>query len=241
MLAATVPVFVGFVRHELRVVRRGGTPLLALHLLRVWTVTLGLVVSIVFFGGVGVFFVVLTVFFQEGFGYSAFTAGLMFLPFAIGFTGASAVSGAIAARIGPRILNLGTLLMMMGLVGTIALARPGATALDERMLVLLFLVYGLGQGLVQPSLINTVVGSSGVSGEDAGSAAGLFLTTAQSSIALGVAAIGGVFFSRLGAAPDTSSYLDALSTALACNLALLAISFVLVLLLPRAARRLNRS
>ena len=59
------------------------------------------------------------------------------------------------------------------------------------LVVLLFLVYGVGQGLVQPSLINTVVGSSGVSGEDAlRSAAGLFLTTAQSSIALGVAAIG---------------------------------------------------
>ena len=58
-----------------------------------WTVTLGLLVSIVFFSGVGgVFFVVLTVFFQEGFGYSASTAGLMFLPFAIGFSGASAIA-----------------------------------------------------------------------------------------------------------------------------------------------------
>ena len=34
------------------------------------------------------------------------------------------------------------------------------------MLAAVFLVYGLGQGLAQPSLINAVVGSRGVSGED---------------------------------------------------------------------------
>ena len=73
-----------------------------------------------------------------------------------------------------------------------------------------------------------------------GSAAGLFLTTAQSSIALGVAAIGGVFFSRLGPTPSAASYLVALSSALSCNLILLIATFLLVLLLPRAGRILSR-
>jgi predicted MFS family arabinose efflux permease len=246
MLAGTLPVFVGFVLYERRVVRLGKSPLVALHLLGIGTIRLGLVLSVIFFSGVGVFFVVLTVFFQQGFGYSPLAAGLMFLPFAIGFSAASAVSGPVAARIGSRILNLGTLLMMVGLLGTIALARvaaaaPSPSALDERMLVVLFLLYGLGQGLAQPALINTVVGSSGVSGEDAGSAAGLFLTTAQSSIALGVAAIGGVFFSRLGTSPTTVTYFDALSSALYCNLVLQAATFLLVLWLPRAGLSPRRS
>jgi hypothetical protein len=90
-------------------------------------------------------------------------------------------------------------------------------------------------------VINTVVGSRGVSGEDAGSAAGLFLTTARSSIALGVAAIGGVFFSRLGPTPNAASYLDALSSALSCNLVLQIATFLLVLLLPRAGQIPSRS
>jgi hypothetical protein len=89
--------------------------------------------------------------------------------------------------------------------------------------------------------VNTVVGSSGVSGEDAGSAAGLFLTTAQSSIALGVAVIGGVFFSRLGTNPTPVTYLHALSSALACNLILQAATFLLVFWLPRAGRSPKRS
>jgi hypothetical protein len=105
------------------------------------------------------------------------------------------------------------------------------------MLVVLFLVYGLGQGLGQPALINTVIGNSGVSGQDAGSAAGLFLTTAQSAIALGVAAIGDVFFTRLGPAPTAMSYVDALSVALSCNLVLLGAAFVLMVVLPLPRRR----
>jgi len=55
-----------------------------------------------------------------------------------------------------------------------------------------------------------------------------FLTTAQSSIAFGVAAIGGVFFSRLGATPSAASYFDALLSALSCNLVLQAATFLLV-------------
>ena len=100
---------------------------------------------------------------------------------------------------------------------------------DPRALALLFLVYGVGQGLAQPALISTVLGGAGVGGEDAGAASGLFLTTAQSSLALGVAAIGDVFFARLGAAPNAQDYAAALADALACNLALQAATFLLVL------------
>ena len=104
------------------------------------------------------------------------------------------------------------------------------------MLVPLVLLYGLGQGLAQPALINTVVSSSGVTDEDAGAAVGLFLTTAQAVIALGVAAIGDVFFAQLGPQPTAATYCDALAGALSCNLVLLAATFLLVVLLWRVGR-----
>jgi MFS family permease len=50
MLVATLPVLGGFVGYERHVVRRGRSPLVALHLFQVATVTLGLVVSVAFFG-----------------------------------------------------------------------------------------------------------------------------------------------------------------------------------------------
>jgi predicted MFS family arabinose efflux permease len=244
MLATMVPVLVGFVLYERHVIRRGRTPLIALHLFRVGALRLGLVVSVVFFSTAGVFFVVLTVFLQAGLGLSAFRAGLMFLPFVIGFSASSTVSGPIANRIGPRIVNLGSFLMALGLLGIIALARISATTagsgtVNLQRLVPIFFVYGLGQGLGQPALINTVIGGAGVTGEDAGSAVGLFLTTAQSAIALGVAAIGDVFFSWLSETPTTATYLNALTASLACNFVLMVATFFLALLLPRrvAARR----
>jgi EmrB/QacA subfamily drug resistance transporter len=238
MLATMVPVAVAFVLYERQVIRRGRTPLIALHLFRIGALRLGLVVSVAFFSTAGVFFVVLTVFLQAGQGLSAFRAGLMFLPFAIGFSVSSTVSGPIANRIGTRIINLGTFLMALGLLGIIALvqmsnAASASMTVNLSLLVPIFFVYGLGQGLAQPALINTVIGGAGVTGEDAGSAVGLFLTTAQSVIALGVAAIGDVFFSWLSETPTTAAYLNALTASLACNFVLIVATFFLALLLPR--------
>jgi EmrB/QacA subfamily drug resistance transporter len=240
MLGATLPVLAAFVRHEQRVIRRGRSPLIALHLLRIRALQIGLVVSVVFFSTAGVFFVVLTLFFQSGLGYAAFRTGLMFLPFAIGFSASSMVSGPIANKIGPRIINLGTFLMAFGLLGIIAsahladVAGPSISG-GDRWFVAFFFVYGLGQGLAQPALINTVIGSAGVTGKDAGSAVGLFLTVAQSVIALGVAAIGDVFFAVLSGTPTMATYVDALTAALFCNFLLLVATFMLALLLPRRA------
>ena len=115
-------------------------------------------------------------------------------------------------------------MMVVGLAGVVIVAQA-----EPLLMVPGFLIYGLGQGLAQPAMINAVVGSAGVSGEDAGAAAGLFLTVAQSSIALGVAAIGDVFFARLGGAPDAVDYGAALVRALACNLVLLLAALTLVL------------
>jgi hypothetical protein len=73
-----------------------------------------------------------------------------------------------------------------------------------------------------------VIGSSGVADEDAGAVVGLFLTTAQAVIALGVAAIGDVFFARLGPQPTAATYCAALAGALSWHLVLLAATFLLV-------------
>jgi hypothetical protein len=81
-----------------------------------------------------------------------------------------------------------------------------------------------------------VIGANGIRGgigaDDTGSAVGLFLTTAQSCIAFGVAAIGDVFFARLGAAPVRADYLAAVSATLWCNLLLLTATFLLAFRLP---------
>ncbi len=136
------------------------------------------------------------------------------------------MSGRVTARLGPRILNLGIGLMMAGLL-TVLTGCPAG--LPVGWVVAGLAVYGIGQGLTQPALINIVIGGSGIRPDDTGSAVGLFLTTAQSCIAFGVAAIGDVFFGRLGPAPALADYLAALSLSLWCNLVLLAVTFALAL------------
>jgi hypothetical protein len=91
-----------------------------LDLLRNGAPWLGPGASAAFFSTAGVFFVVLTVFLQVGLGLSAFRTGLMFLPFAIGFSASSIVFGLIANRIGALIINLGTFLMVFGLLSITA-------------------------------------------------------------------------------------------------------------------------
>jgi len=180
---------------------------------------------------------VLTVTFQGGFGYSAFSTGMLFLPFALGFSAASALSGRVATLMRGRTISAGSLLMGIALLGLVTMiyVTQGQLLTDPRdrpLLVALFLVYGLGQGLAQPSFIHLVTTGASVNETDAGSAAGLFLTMAQSSLALGVAAIGDVFFVWLGPAPLPLNYVRALSAALTCNLGLQVLAFLLVLLLP---------
>src|SRR5258707_1384324 len=149
-------------------------------------------------------------------------------------------------RIGMRVINLGTVFMMVGLLGIIEFARAAAASpenalLQHGILTMLFLVYGVGQGFAQPALINLVVGSNGTTSEDAGSAAGIFLTVIHSSMALGVASIGDVFFWALGGSSTKASYLDALSKAFMCNLSLLVATFMIVLWFPKLARGLTRA
>jgi MFS family permease len=243
MVALVPPLMTAFVAHERNFLRSGGLPLIALHLFGNGTVTLGLMVSFLFYSGGAVFFVVLTVFFQEGYGLSPAATGLRFLPFALGFAAASSSSAAVARRIGMWVINLGTVLMIVGLCGIIEFARAAEASPENALLHhgMLFLVYGVGQGFAQPALINLVVGSKGTTSEDAGSAAGIFLTVIHSSMALGVASIGDVFFSALAGSSTKASYLDALSKAFVCNLSLLVATFMIVLWFPKLARGLTRA
>src|SRR4029077_6955000 len=156
MVALVPPLMTAFIAHERNFLRSGGLPLIALHLFGNGTVTLGLMVSFLFYSGGAVFFVILTVFFQEGYGLSPAATGLMFLPFALGFAAASSSSAAVARRIGMWVINLGTVLMMVGLLGTIEFARTAAASAENALLqhgiiTTLFLVYGVGQGFAQPA------------------------------------------------------------------------------------------
>ena len=53
----------------------------------------------------------LALFLQDGLGLSALQSGLIFLPLGLGYFAASVQSGKLAARLGPQVLALGSLVV----------------------------------------------------------------------------------------------------------------------------------
>lgn len=84
LLATGVITVAGFLTHERALAHRGGQPVLDPGLLRVRPFTAGLAASVLFFGGLASFFLVLSIYLQTGTGRSAWHTGLVTLPYAIG-------------------------------------------------------------------------------------------------------------------------------------------------------------
>jgi hypothetical protein len=93
------------------------------------------------------------------------------------------------------------------------------------------MIYGTGQGFVMPTLISTIL--INIHGHNAGSASGVLSTVQHLSFASGVAVIGTVFFGALGNQTATEAFIGALRTAFTVNICLLAVTFTLILRIPK--------
>jgi EmrB/QacA subfamily drug resistance transporter len=225
MLVASPLALAAFIRFEARLSVRGGDPLVALHLLRNSAFVIGLVMALAFYM-LSSFYLTFAVYLQSGLRVSPLAAGLATLPFAVGFFVSSLVSSYVMQRLGARALTLGFALQVLGF-GVVMLSvgkiLPQAQEIG-------LVCSGLGFGTVMPSVIKAVIGS--IDQRHAGLASGLMISTFQIGAALGVAIIGGVFYSALGARQDPDAYAHAFTLALGCNVALLALGGGLSLWLP---------
>jgi EmrB/QacA subfamily drug resistance transporter len=232
-LGASVPLTALFIYYERLVHDRGGAPLVELTLFRDRTFVIGLCCTLIFYAGPPAFALISTVYLQDGAGFSAQDAGRIYIPFCLAFLAASMSAVRLSARMGSRVINLGIGMMMLGLAALLILIGMDVVQSHWLSLIPAMLVYGAGQGLVMPTLTRTVL--SNVSHGDVGSASGLFTTTQQIAMAVGVTVISSVFYSLLGAEPERYHYPRATILALLINMFLFAVSFVLTIYLPHAA------
>src|SRR6185437_16018561 len=151
------------------------------------------VIAVAAFAAFGGFLFLNTLYLQEARGLSPVQAGLLTVPVALMIMVASPLSGRIVGRRGPR---LPLVLAGVGLlIACILLAGIGpATPLVG--LVAIYVVFGLGFGLVNAPITNTAV--SGMPREQAGVAAAIASTSRQVGGALGVAVLGAVVSSATG-------------------------------------------
>ncbi|MDE5442318.1 MFS transporter [Bradyrhizobium sp. CSA207] len=184
-------ILAGFLRLERSVARAGGMPLIELTLLADAAFLRGLGAALFFFAANLSFYLVMTLFMQKGLKIAPLAAGIAFIPLALAFVVASRHSGARTRHRGTLVLIEGCALQIAGLAA-LALVAGFVDAPTPIELALTMLIFGYGQGLVMAPLSGAVL--STVKPAAAGSASGIYGTTAQIGNAAGVAAIGAVFF-----------------------------------------------
>lgn len=233
-LIAALPACFAFIAYERWKTVKDGSALVDFAVFQNARFLAGLATAVFFFGGLSAFFLTATLWLQQGMRFSPLQAGLVFVVYAVGFSLAASASTRWSARSGASLVQLGSASMIAGLAGLIACAHWGAGAHPALGVSLALAVYGFGQGLVIPSLVQLVLAP--VEGRHAGLASGVYATVQQMSLALGVVLIGGVFFARLGSRPGLSDYSAALPAALQLNIALLMLACAFAFLLRRAQR-----
>ncbi|MFI0263070.1 MFS transporter [Streptomyces sp. NPDC017056] len=241
ILLLSVPVTALFLRRERRLIARGGLPVLDPALLRVRAFSSGLAASALFFGAIGSFFLLLSLYLQYGTGRSALETGLIILPYAVGSTLTSGIGVRLASRAGRGLLVSGSLVLAASQLLLLLVVRDGANPGFWQLALPLF-AGGLGLGLTSPSLVNVVL--AGVPVRDAGAAGGVLTTVGQVGNAVGVAVLGALFFTGLGAsstagAPPLAAYGDAFASVLPWQVAFYAAAAALMLLLPKHAAALG--
>ena len=193
--AAGVICLAAFAAVELRRNAAGRVVLLDLRLFAIPSFRNGnIAAAIVSLGEFGLLFA-LPLWFENVRGYSAFRTGIALLPLAIGSLAASGFGAQLARQRGPVFtVRLGIVLEIAGVAGIGVVAGP-ATAWWATVPVLF--VYGLGVGLATAQLTGVVLADVPVA--NSGQASGTQSTSRQIGSAFGIAILGTVLFTALGA------------------------------------------
>ncbi len=160
--------------------------------------------AIVSLGEFGIIFS-LPLWLQNVTGYSAFQTGLALLPLAVGSFAASGVSATVGQKFTPvTLVRAGIVLEIIGVLGLGVLLRTESGWLTTSPLLF---VYGVGVGLATAQLTGVVLVDVPV--EQSGQGSGTQSTARQVGSALGIAVLGTILFTTLGARLETA--LDAMA------------------------------
>ncbi|MFG1711039.1 MFS transporter [Nonomuraea sp. M3C6] len=195
-LAVAGPLLATFAVWQRRMERKERAPLISLHLFRERAFSVGIVIILGFFTAMASFMLVLALYLQDGHGLSPLASGAIFGALGIGYVPAAFVAPRAATRLGRHVLSIGALIVAAGyalLVGTVSLI--GVSGRASWMMAGLF-VAGAGMALFANPATPTVLAR--VAPGHAAAAAGVLSTAQECGNALGVAAIGVVFFGALG-------------------------------------------
>lgn len=236
-IAGSVVLIVLFALWELRVVRRGGSPLVPPRLFTHPSFTGGVILALVYFAAFTSIFFTISLLWQAGLGHTALESGLVSIPFAIGTIIGASQSDRLAARLGRTVLVLGVGMLAAGLIAVwlILLTVPAVDLTNWELLGPLF-VAGIGSGLFIAPNAQFIVAT--VDRSEAGAASGVVGTMQRIGSAIGIAVIGSVLFGNLDftkGGPDAAAvaFGHSATIAMAVSAAFAVVAFALVFALPK--------
>jgi EmrB/QacA subfamily drug resistance transporter len=219
----------GFVAWERGYARRGHDPLVTARVLRSSGYVLGTSLGALYMAGLTAIFFVLTVYFQQGLGYSALLAGLATTPYAIGSAVAAAWGGRVVGRFGRPLVVVGTVVMALGIGATLLIVALRSDPSTGLLTALPLFVSGIGSGLVITP--NQALTLSAVPTEQGGTAGGMQQTAQRIGSSLGIAVVATVFFTVLASSGQQfgTALAAGLAVVLLCVLAAFALGLADVL------------
>ncbi|SHL05207.1 MFS transporter [Chryseobacterium polytrichastri] len=189
MIILSLFLFVYFMYDQKKKLLTNKNPLIDVRLFEIKDFNIGLIAVLFHFMLHTSYLLLSAVYLQNGLKVSALLSGLYFIFPGILFIFSSLIASKLIVRFGKKVLQVGVILLAISFLLQVQLWKPGV---DRWIIIVLMGVWGLGNGLVLPSLLNIVLKS--VPAEHAGAAAGIYSTFQQTASALGISIIGGIFF-----------------------------------------------
>ncbi|MBR0750151.1 MFS transporter [Bradyrhizobium japonicum] len=199
VMLLTTPIFVEwFRRYEIRLAGAGGDPLIALEIFQQPGLMRGLGAIMTLYA-ISTFFLIYSIYLQAALGFTALQAGLGVIPFSIGFVTGSTFSPLFGRWLGRAATSFGYSLSATGAIAIALIASHFAAGVAPPWTLLgpAVVVVGLGMGMSMPTMMRTIV--ERVEPRHAGLVGGIVNSTLQVSAAVGIAVLGGLFYSVIGA------------------------------------------
>src|SRR6202042_1835348 len=225
-LAAGVLFFAAFARRQ----RTASAPLIKPSLLRNRGFTAGLILGLVVFATVAGLIYAVSLFLQQGVGYSPERAAVTgFAPAAAGIVIASLACMNLITKLGRRLSLAGIMVTVAGVAALAAIVAHAGTAASAAELAPAMALVGLGMGATFSTIYDVAIGD--IDPAEAGSASGSLSSVQQLANAIGPAVITTIYFGALVGGPA-----HAMSVSLAAVIGIGVVSGLAVPLLPRRAQ-----
>ncbi|MDO4612813.1 MAG: MFS transporter [Actinomycetaceae bacterium] len=195
LLAAAL--IAAFVLHERRAEGRGHSVIAPAALLHTPSFTLGTAIQAFYAAGFTAFFVIYTLYLQQGIGLAAWQAGLMQIPVALGSALTAPIAGRLVARIGRPLVAAGVTTVTASALAMVLIAHTLDGTLLVTAIALAAAVLGIGSGLAMTP--NQALAIEDVPISTGSTAGGLFQTLQRVGSAIGMAAVTLAFYTPLSA------------------------------------------